>query len=53
MDNWEEISNMLDKMLEECEGFPTDEVFQALAKMWYWKGIANYAKLMAEGVIKV
>ena len=53
MDNWEEISDRLDKELEEEPGFPTDEVSQALAKMWYWKGISNYAKLMAEGVINV
>ena len=51
--NWEEISKMLDKELEESPAFPKDDFDQALAKMWYWKGISNYAKLMAEGVIKL
>ena len=51
--DWKEISAKLDKELEESPGFPTDEREQLLVKVWYWKGISNYAHLMAIGEIEL
>ena len=46
--DWNKISETLDKEIESCASFPTDEHDRLVAKVWYWRGIANFAKLMAE-----
>jgi hypothetical protein len=46
--DWKKISERLNKELEDNPAFPTHERDRLMVKVWYWKGIANLAGILAE-----
>lgn len=48
--DWNEIRERLDKAFDAYESAPTNEHDRLVAQVWYWHGIAEYARIMTEDI---